>query len=207
MKESFRHASDDTYYVPSEFLEKYPLVKKALDEQKAVQFHMDPMTYQEDQPRILQILEDTLQRPLSEKEALMAASILTTGPANDYNYDYTEEAFGKETRDILQELNQDQGYYLSKNTAQLIAAHSIREMEKRKIEIFTSDSAMLEYRRSLETPTATGRLHEMHERLMTKMEAPYLKRLFQRTHMTLQAAAGIISLDASSFSDERPDFS
>lgn len=92
MQRDFNFATSPAYKnIAPDFIEKYPLIKRALDLQYKALRVLDGDIYKTGQNQILNIIETTMpDLSAREKEKVMAAAIIMTCVNNDENSDDTQ---------------------------------------------------------------------------------------------------------------------
>lgn len=179
--------------MPRDFIEKYPLLGKAL----AMQKKLAPQTSRESthslQPRGVALIEDTIDRPHAEKEALMIALIFLTGHFNYPGYKYLQNEFSQQTADILTDINNEGDGALGRNYAVIVTVFKLWEMEQTIDRIRTGEdsAALLEFMLAENKREARQMREDVRDTLFANLYAPKLETLYIRTERQLMHLAGI----------------
>lgn len=194
MKRNFFNAAgagDDG--MPRDFIEKYPLLGKAL----ALQKKLAPQTSRESthslQPRGVALIEDTIDRPPAEKEALMVALIFLTGHFNYPGYNYLRHEFSPATADILTDIHNEGDGPLGRNYAVIMAVFKQWEMEQMidRIRSGEDSAALLEFMLRENKAEARQMREDVRDVLFENLYAPKLETLYIKTERRLLQIAGI----------------
>ena len=77
MQDQFsKSAGNDGIYIPREFLEKYPLIERAVELQKIIAHTINPDICKRVQPRMVQLIEDHVNASDADKQDLMVTAIV-----------------------------------------------------------------------------------------------------------------------------------
>lgn len=193
MQDDFNAASNPRQFVPSEFIEKYPTLGIALDEQAPFLHLMKPETYQSMQPRIIQLYEDGLgdEDPVI-REALMVSAIYNTSPRPLEKPSYLALTYGADAAVIIRELDDTDFKEVGTHRARLMTAMMIWDMERQIDLLKTGGSeAWIDFMR--EENTKKWDRDEMHEILFADLASPYLEVTYIKTERALLLESGILS--------------
>jgi hypothetical protein len=195
-KKAFATAAEDRHYVAAEYLKKYPLLEKALDEQARFMHLMEPSVIKEDQPRMIEILDQTVDRPHAGKEALIAICIMMSRKTSPSQISGIRKRYSPETARILKSIQTD----LITRTAtpapalmQIVAASTVCGIEREMANIQQSETALMKYRLTAQNPVASHAEQQQMNHLCANLKTPRLEKLLKHTHLCLQTAGDVVN--------------
>lgn len=193
MKLDFNAAKNPRQYIPRDFIDKYPLLGKALDDQAKTLFIMKPEYYQLLQPRALEIFEDCIDnRSYDEMQGMMVALVFVTSPQAYKGFASLARRYSVEASEIIQNVRAAEDGYPTRNMAQIACAISIWKMEEQTRKLDAGDQqTWIEFMKAENDPERTHTREEVREGIFAVLDSPAMERLFIRTEKALLVAAGI----------------
>lgn len=194
MKRNFSNAAGAGHDgMPREFIEKYPLLGKALTMQQKLAPHTSRESTHSLQPRGVALIEDTIDRPHAEKEALMVSLIFLTGHFNYPGHAYLRNEFSPATADILTDIHNEGDGVLGRNYAAIMTVFKLWEMEQMIDRICTGEdsAALLEFMLKENKAEARQMREDVRDALFENLYAPKLETLYIKTERRLLQMAGI----------------
>jgi hypothetical protein len=192
MQEDFSGASQPSFHIPRDYLDAYPTLEKALLEQRIYQHLLPPYVYKQLQPRMIDIISQTIEAPPAEKEGLMVAAILMTGGMPP-SPEIIQATFGTETAKVIANVNKTvNGGEMTRDFARIMTLEQIFEMENFTAQLRDGDAPLrANYVRDVKKQRMTPA--EMAEQMLLPcVDAPLLENLYRRVHHALRGETGLL---------------
>lgn len=175
-------------YIGEDILFDYPLIIKALDEQAPFLTSREADLYTDRQPRLLNIIHQTVDRPKEEKEALMAAIIFAiTAEMNIAK----AKGYGEHFDKIVSDLDQ-RSFYPSTNIARLTCAIAIAGFEDTAASIAAGAPTGLEDDTEEQIADQLAAAEEEDQRLFKNLNAPKMKQMYIEAKEKMFVEMGLI---------------
>lgn len=175
--------------IGEDILFDYPLIIKALDEQAPFLNAKESDFYTDRQPHLLKIIDQTIDRPREEKEALMVAVIFAI--TADMNLSEAK-GYGEHLDKIVSELDQPRSFYPPTNVARITCALAIAGFEDTVASIAAGAPTGLEENTEDQIADQLSAAEEEDQRLFKNLNAPKMKQMYIDAKEKMLVEMGII---------------
>lgn len=170
-----KEAETAWHCIGEDILFDYPLIIRALDEQAPFLNAREADFYTDRQPRLLNIIHQTIDRPQQEKEALMVAVIFAITAEMNLS---KARGYGAHLDKIIGELEQPRSFYPPANIARITCAIAIAGFEDSAAAIAKGAPTGLEEETEDGIADQLAAAEEEDRRLFKNLNAPKMKQLY-----------------------------